>query len=70
MNKRLFLLFFFIISFSLIKISIANITIVTIVDNEIITNYDLKKETDYLKILNPDLNNISENQILSKTCET
>jgi len=64
MNKRLFLLFFFIISFSLIKISIANITIVTIVDNEIITNYDLKKETDYLKILNPDLNNISENQIL------
>ncbi len=64
MNKKIVLLVFLIISFSLTRISIANITIVTIVDNEIITNYDLKKESDYLKILNPDLNNISENQIL------
>jgi len=64
MNKKIVLLVFLIISFSLTRISIANITIVTIVDDEIITNYDLKKESDYLKILNPDLSNISENQIL------
>jgi len=63
MNKKIVLLVFLIISFSLTRTSIANITIVTIVDNEIITNYDLKKESDYLKILNPDLSNISENQI-------
>ncbi len=65
MHKKIVTIVFFIISFFLTKISLANITIVTIVDNEIITNYDLKKESDYLKILNPDLSNISENQILN-----
>ena len=64
MNKKIFLLIFFIVSFAISKISVANISIVTIVDDEIITNHDLKKESDYLKILNPDLSNISENQIL------
>ncbi len=64
MNKKIFLLIFFIVSFAISKISVANISIVTIVEDEIITNHDLKKESDYLKILNPDLSNISENQIL------
>ena len=33
------------------------------VNNEIITNYDIKKEIDYLKILNPNLEQLSENEI-------
>ena len=35
------------------------------VDDEIITNYDLKKESEYLKILNPNLNQISDVEILN-----
>ena len=46
------------------KISIANINIVITVDNEIITNYDLKKESNYLKILNPNLSELDDNQII------
>ncbi len=34
------------------------------VDNEIITNIDIKKEAEYLKILNPDLIQLNENKIL------
>ena len=32
----------------------------TIVNNEIITNYDIEKEGNYLKKLNPDLSKIEE----------
>jgi peptidyl-prolyl cis-trans isomerase SurA len=38
----------------------SNIRIVTIVDDEIITNYDVLKEINYLKILNSNLNNLDE----------
>ena len=30
------------------------------IDQDIITNFDIKKETEYLKILNPDLSKLSE----------
>jgi peptidyl-prolyl cis-trans isomerase SurA len=43
---------------------LANIFIVTSVDDEIITNYDVIKEGEYLKILNPQLSQLEENQIL------
>ena len=34
------------------EISRANISIIATVDGDIITNYDIKKESDYLQILN------------------
>jgi hypothetical protein len=42
----------------------ANVEIIAIVDNEMITNYDIKKEKNYLEILNPNLKNLSEKQLL------
>ena len=49
--------------------SYAKIDIKVIVNNEIITNIDIKKEAEYLKILNPNLIQLNENKILelSKT---
>ena len=40
----------------------ANIKIVAIVDGEIITNHDLKKEYNYLELLNPNLSLLSDDQ--------
>ena len=62
-NKNLILLiilfqFFFIIS------SYSKIDIKVKVNNEIITNIDIKKEAEYLKILNPNLIQLNENKIL------
>ena len=42
----------------------ANISIIASVDDKIITNHDLKKESDYLKILNPNLTQLNNDQIL------
>ena len=50
--------------FCLPKISMANINIVITVDDEIITNYDLEKDSNYLEILNPNLRELDDNQIL------
>ena len=63
----LILVFFQLIFFS--KILFAEVSIVAKIDNEIITNYDVKKESNYLKILNPNLKNLNDNQIfkLAKT---
>ena len=57
----LILVFFQTIFFS--KILFAEVSIVAKVNNEIITNYDVKKESYYLKILNPNLKNLNDNQI-------
>ena len=57
----LILVFFQTIFFS--KILFADVSIVAKIDNEIITNYDVKKESYYLKILNPNLKNLKNNQI-------
>ena len=43
---------------------LANILIVANIDDKIITNHDLKKESDYLKILNPNLIQLNNDQIL------
>lgn len=40
------------------------ISIVAYVQDEIITNYDVKKELEYLKILNPSLDSIKKSQLL------
>ena len=64
MIKKLVLLSFFTLLIFLTKISIANISIIATVDDQIITNHDLKKESDYLKILNPNLTELDNDQIL------
>ncbi len=53
-----------IFQFSLLDISYANIKIIASVDDEIITNYDVQKESRYLKILSPNLRDLDEKKIL------
>ena len=62
-NKIIFKTLFF-LSFFLLELSFANILIIANIDDKIITNHDLKKESDYLKILNPNLNQLDNDQIL------
>ena len=57
----LILVFFQTIFFS--KTLFAEVSIVAKIDNEIITNYDVRKESYYLKILNPNLKNLENKQI-------
>ena len=64
MIKKITFITFFILSISFNNIASANIAIVADVDNEIITNHDLRKESNYLKILNPDLAQLNNDQIL------
>ena len=40
-----------------------NVFIVLNIDDQIITNYDIIKESDYLKILNPNLAQLNKKQI-------
>ena len=67
-NKKIILIFL-LLSFIFNVNSYAKIDIKVIVNNEIITNIDIKKEAEYLKILNPNLIQLNENKILelSKT---
>tara|TARA_B100000989_G_scaffold100376_1_gene73325 strand:- start:70 stop:993 length:924 start_codon:yes stop_codon:yes gene_type:complete len=55
-----FSIIFFVISSSLVK---SGIYISVTIDNEIITNVDIEKESSYLKILNPKLMALEYNQI-------
>ncbi len=61
MFKKTFLLIFLIFFFSQ-KELLAEIKIIVSVDNEIITNHDLKKESNYLKVLNPNFIRLDQNQ--------
>ena len=54
-------LFFSIINFSYSKIQLG---IVMKIDNEIITTHDIEQEINYLKALNPRLNQINEDELL------
>ena len=62
-KKITFLVFLFFLIFSNI-ISNSNIAIIIKVNDEIITNYDVEKEINYLKILNPNLNSLNKDQIM------
>ncbi len=61
------ILFFWLFSLTIFFItkSKSEIYIYAKVDNEIITNHDLKKESEYLKILNPNLKQINDYEILN-----
>ena len=54
-------IFFSLINFSYSKIQLK---IIMKIDNEIITSHDIEKEINYLKALNPKLNQIDENDLL------
>ena len=57
MNKIFYLPIFFLLSF--VINANAKVFISVIIDDEIITNVDLKKENNYLKILNPNLSQLN-----------
>ena len=64
MNIKIKLIYIIILfQLALSSSSIAKINIIVSVDNEIITNYDVLKESRYLRILNPNLNNLNKEQI-------
>ena len=64
MKKKILIICLSLILILTTKIEANNIFIKTTVNDQIITNYDIKKESEYLKILNPNLSNLNENQIL------
>ncbi len=57
------ILIIFVISFSNPQQILANINIDTLINDKIITNYDISKEARYLKILNPNISNLNKKQI-------
>tara|TARA_Y100000591_G_C21774547_1_gene667472 strand:+ start:256 stop:1182 length:927 start_codon:yes stop_codon:yes gene_type:complete len=63
MIKKTFLLIALLFFFSQ-KNLFAEIKIIVSVDSEIITNHDLKKESNYLKVLNPNFTRLDQNQRL------
>ena len=73
LNKKNYFFLFFLILFSTSVFSTEKAFIQISVDKEIITNVDIKKESDYLKILNPNLSTLGEkkiNQIAKKSLIT
>ena len=69
LQKIFFLLIF--IFLSLIKPDLkADVYIIANVDGQIITNYDIKKEAEYLKILNPNLSQLDEKKTLKISKES
>ncbi len=62
LNFKLILIIFF-TSFTNTNQIFANIKIDTLINDKIITNYDISKEARYLKILNPNINNLNKEQI-------
>ena len=64
LNKKtiiLVLIFFLLNNFSYSKI---NLQIIMKINNQIVTTYDLEKESNYLLALNPKLKEINENDLL------
>ena len=73
LNKKNYFILFFLILFSTSVFSTEKAFIQISVDKEIITNVDIKKESDYLEILNPNLSTLGEkkiNQIAKKSLIT
>ena len=62
MIKKKTIVFLITIFFLSIKSLSADFRILVKIDDEIITNYDLIKEINYLEILNPNLINLKDSQ--------
>ena len=65
MKKKLYYYLFILILISANSHSNSNVYIQVTVNDEIITNYDIKKEETYLKVLNPELTNLNEKRRLA-----
>ena len=63
MFKKIFILLVIINSLSNVVIAENKHEIIVKINNQIITNFDIQKETKYLLALNPSLNNLSTKQI-------
>ena len=63
MFKKIFILFTIINLLSNVVIAENKHEIIIKINNQIITNFDIQKETNYLLALNPSLNNLSTKQI-------
>ena len=70
MLKKIFLILRFFFSSISISVSNTGFYIVATVNNEIITNHDVKKESEYLKILNPNLDQIENAKIINLAKES
>lgn len=59
-------IFFLILLINLLSVNLSSsqVNIILKVNNIIITNYDIQRESSYLKILNPQLRNLSNDQVL------
>ena len=64
MIKKLSLIFFIFILKTLPVKSSNSVSIVALIDDKIITNHDIKNESEYLKIFNPNLENLEEKKLL------
>ena len=65
MIKKFFLLSSILIcQLILTNLSFSKVEIIASINNNIITNYDLKKEASYLKILNPKINELDNNIVI------
>ncbi len=64
MNRKFNLIYIIILfQFTFFSHSFSKINIILSVDDEIITNYDVLKESRYLKVLNPNLDNLGKEKI-------
>ena len=63
MLKKFFLIAFIFVVLINKNYAKEDIFIYATIDDDIITNFDIIKETEYLKILNPDLSKLSEEKI-------
>tara|TARA_B110001450_G_scaffold249449_1_gene266859 strand:+ start:312 stop:1244 length:933 start_codon:yes stop_codon:yes gene_type:complete len=63
MSKKIYLILFFLFLINVSTEAKINLYVVTKVNEQIITNFDVKKEVQYLKILNPKLLELDEKRI-------
>ena len=63
MTKKIFIIILILLFGSKNSFSQNNIQIIAKINDQIITNIDIKKEISYLKILNPKLKNLEEDKI-------
>jgi len=64
MFKRIFVTIIFCILVSFNSVSKSDVNIIVKIDESIITNYDIQNEANYLRILNPNLNELNNESIL------
>ena len=70
MNNKIFISFLILFICSISQLAAENVKIIAKVNNKIITNYDIQKEIEYLKILNSNLNQLSNENIFKISQES